>query len=372
VNEPRHVHFVQSLEPLQGGGLGNAARQLHQAMRENNLPSILVATRDKNFLEHWEHVTQCIRAGPSKAFYAWELRKVAKSLAGPGCVIHGHGLYVYPNWVFGQLARTHRLPLVYHVHGFFEPWILGHSRGKKRLAHWLFEDANFRQVRLWRALTSREADQIREVIGADAKIVVAPNGMDLTPIKQATFSRVGGRKRALFLGRLHPKKGLDLLIRAWAQQERNAKEWELVIAGPDEGGHAAHVRSWVKTAGLEDSITFVGPVSGGTKYELIASADLFVLTSYSEGLPMAPLEAMAAGVPVLLTQECNLPEAASAGAGWFAKAELSNVSDALAQAMGASDAEIRERGATGRALVERDFTWKKTVAALTEACNQIR
>lgn len=371
MTESRHLHFVQSLEPLEGGGLGAAARQLHDAMSERGMESSLVATRAANFSESWPRVRQFERRGLPKLFYAPGLGHEAHVFVEGNTIIHGHGLYVYPNMVFGRLTRTQAKPLVYHVHGFFEPWILQRSRWKKRVAHWMFENANFKHVRLWRALTGREADQIKAVVGPNARVVVAPNGMDLAAVKPAQFARPGGRRRALFLARLHPKKGLDLLLRAWAQAGSAATDWELVIAGPDEGGHGAQVRQWVASAGLTSSVSFTGSVSGAAKYDLIASADLFVLTSYSEGLPMAPLEAMAAGLPVALTHECNLPEAGQAGAGWLCAAEQAAVNGMLAQALRADDTERRQRGAAGRALVEQSFSWSKTVATLQAACQDI-
>jgi glycosyltransferase involved in cell wall biosynthesis len=372
MKDDRHVHFVQSLEPLQGGGLGAAARQLHEAMLGSGVPSQLFATRAAGFSEDWPQARQFARKGPSKAYYSPELADAAKRvLGGDACFVHGHGLYVYPNFVFGRLARRYRHALIYHVHGFFEPWILGRSRAKKRIAHWLFEDANFKQVRLWRALTSKEADQIACVIGTASRVVVAPNGLDTRPVLPAKFGRLNGRKRALFLGRLHPKKGLDLLVRAGVSCGSAKDDWELVIAGPDEGGHESEVRRWVKEAGMQDQVVFTGPVAGAAKYELLASADLFVLTSYSEGFPMAPLEAMATGLPVLLTAECNLPEVERASAGWVCAAQAEAVAATLAVAIEADDAELQQRGQAGRRLVEESFNWEKTVATLREACQQI-
>jgi poly(glycerol-phosphate) alpha-glucosyltransferase len=348
-----------------------AALQLHDAMRQAGLASQLVSTRAADFPSTWPGVSQFPRHGPGRLFYSPGLVDAAHQALKDGSkIVHGHGLYVYPNHVFGREARRHDLPLVYHVHGFFEPWILGRSRFKKRVAHWLFEDANFKQVRLWRALTSREADQIRTVAGNTAPILVAPNCIDLTPFLSLK-SKPAARRRALFLGRLHPKKGLDLLVQAWASLGEATKDWELVIAGPDEGGHEATVRNWVESAGLGAHVTFTGSVSGSAKYELLASADLFVLTSYSEGFPMAPLEAMAASVPVALTHECNLPEAAAAEAGWSCAAEPTSVKKMLGEALSAGETELTQRGRAGRRLVETRFAWRNTVASLNEACMQI-
>src|SRR5690606_39172572 len=126
---------------------------------------------------------------------------------------------------------------------------------------------NFRQARLWRALTSQEADQIR-ARGITAPIVIAPNGVDPAPFDARAGTIRNGKKKyiALFLGRLHPKKGIDLLIEAWAKLPRNIRDdWALVIAGPDEGGHKAQLLEIVRRLALDESVSFPGLVTGDAK-----------------------------------------------------------------------------------------------------------
>jgi len=288
-------------------------------------------------------------------------------MAAGGAVVHGHGLYVYPNAAVGRLARRHATPLVYHPHGMFEPWILARSPWKKRAAHLLFEDANFRHARLWRALTVREADQIRAQ-GITAPIVVIPNGIDPGPAPAVRSAPGTSRRQVLFLGRLHPKKGLALLVEAWARLGRPAADWEVVVAGPDELGHRAEIEARVRAAGLEASIRFIGPVAGEAKRACLAAAELFILPSHSEGFSVAILEALAAGLPVVATTACNFPELAAAGAGWECEPTVDSVAAALTAALAAGDAGRRERGAAGRALVEERYTWPRLAAALHTEC----
>ena len=291
---------------------------------------------------------------PDFLYYAPELKQRAKQLVKQADVVHGHGFYVGTNWLLGRETRKQKKPLVYHVHGFFEPWILNRSRWKKRLVHWLFEDSNFRQVRLWRALTTKEADQIRKQ-GLTAPIVVAPVGVD--PKAYAVPYQAGeaietplignlekSKPRLLFVSRLHPKKGLDLLLPAWAALGALARQWELVIAGPDEGGYAAVVDNTIQSLGLKDSVRRVGKVSHETKVKLLKSADMFVLPSHSEGFTSAILEAMAAGLPVLATMTCNFPELFQAGGGWECLPTRDSVTGGAAgspQSLGAGAAAAR-------------------------------
>ena len=319
------------------------------------------------------------RRGPSPLYYSPGLHQCAGRLVSGVDVIHGHGLYVGTNFLFGREAQRQRKPLVYHVHGMFEPYILRRSRWKKRLVGWLFEERNFRHARLWRALTSKEADQIR-ACGITGPVVVVPNGIDpgtfdpdgtsdLTPIETPWVPCLTKtRRRLLFLGRIHPKKGFDLLLPAWAALGGLGEEWELVVAGPDEQGYLARVRGLAASCGLAERVLFTGPVSGAAKRALLQSANLFVLPSHSEGFPMAILEALASGVPVVATSACNFPDLGTAGAGWECAADVESLRGVLEVAVRSSDAELRERGLRGRALVASRYSWPALVRDLAAAC----
>ena len=228
------------------------------------------------------------------------------------------------------MARRRGAPLVYHVHGFFEPWAPGsRSRWKKAIARFLFEDANFRYASLWRALTVKEADQIRG-LGISAPIVVAPNGIDTEFIRLAESYQAPKQqeKICLFFGRLHPKKGLALLIPAWASLGQARLGWKLRIVGPDELGHRAEMQQLVKELGVEDSVEFGDAVSGMEKIEVLKSANLFVMPSFSEGFSVAILEAMTCEIPVIATHACNFPELAAAGAGWNCDSTVESIASA--------------------------------------------
>ena len=292
-------------------------------------------------------------------------------------VVHGHGFYVYTNWAIGRRACSRQKPLVYHPQGMLEPWILQRSRWKKRVMGFLFESANMRECRLWRALTAKEADQVRHQ-GFSAPIVVAPNGVLLADYdvglpagagsQLALPERARERKRLIFMARLHPKKGLDLLIPAWAKLNRQRAGWELLIAGPDENGHRATVARMIRELGVSSCTTLVGPVTGAAKLELLKSADLFILPSHSEGLPVAVLEAMACRIPVIGTDACNFMELETEGGGWLCEANPDSVLKALEAALHSSATERKSRGETARKLVEQRYTWPAISAAIRAAC----
>jgi glycosyltransferase involved in cell wall biosynthesis len=172
----------------------------------------------------------------------------------------------------------------------------------------------------------------------------------------------------LFLGRIHPKKGLMLLLPAWARICRREEDWELVIAGPDEGGHLEEVRARAVELGIEKRVTFTGVVQGDQKVRLLYSADLFVLPSYSEGLPMSVLESLACKVPVVATRESNVGDLMAGGAGWECDAAVDSIAEALERGVLASDSERADRGSTGRRAIEARYAWPSVVNELQRAC----
>lgn len=370
----KHLHFVQSVEPLEGGGLGKAVLGLHQALLESGSSSRVLTTRDSVFRESFPEILQLPRRGPKPLFLAPAMVKRAPKEVGDAEIVHGHGFYVAVNWILGRQAVRQGKPLVYHPHGFLDPWIRQRSRWKKKIAHWLFEDRNFKQVSLWRALTKKEAGQIRalEMPGA---IEIIPNGVSpplySSPAEEKSLrARIPRQhsKRFICLSRIHPKKGFDLLLPALSKLPKECGDWELAIFGPDENGYLGKVKRMASNLGIEHACSFHGPVEGKTKEMAFLSGDIFLLPSHSEGFPMALLEASIRGIPSVFTTECNFPELAEQGAGWECSPSLESLGQTLIEAVSADRDEIRERGAAARNLAEKEYSWTAVARKLEEAC----
>lgn len=368
----RHLHFVQSTEPLEGGGLGRAALDLHRAMQTAGETSRAITTGRTAAGGPSDDVQVFARTAPHKLYYAPAMRRAVPALVADADVVHGHGFYTATNGIVGGAARRQGKTLVLHPHGMFEPWILGRSRGKKALVHFLWETANFRHAKLWRALTKKEADQIRAQ-GIAAPIVVAANGIHLADFAPpAAPAPAKPRRRILFLGRLHPKKGVDLLLLAWAQLRAFHGEWELVLAGPDELGHRAELEAIVARENLGGSVSFPGTVTGATKLALLHGSDLFALTSHSEGFSVAILESLACRVPVLATNACNFPELGETGAGWLCEPDVASVRAVLERALTAPELERLQRGEAARRLVEQSYTWAAITRTVLDAIRSVQ
>jgi poly(glycerol-phosphate) alpha-glucosyltransferase len=352
------------------GGLFHSVRQLSLAM--NALPDVevevfgLMDQYAQEDLVAWDGVKTHLldQRGPRIFGYAPKLR-IALSDAQLD-VLHVHGIWMYPSVASRRWAAKTGKPYMVSPHGMLDPWAVRNSGWKKRLAGWLYEDAHLQGAACVRALSESEAQAIRGY-GLRNPICIIPNGMALpdsavsgAPPWQGKIP--AGAKVLLYLGRLHPKKGLPILLKAWAAIRESGDlegNWHLAIAGWDQGGHEQELRTLADDMGIKDSVHFVGPQFGGDKHACYSHADAFILPSFSEGLPMVILEAWAYGLPVVMTPQCNLPEGFASGAAVRVEAEADSIASGLIGFLALADHERKAMGARGRQLVEDKFAWAR-------------
>ncbi|MCW3835402.1 glycosyltransferase [Sphingomonas canadensis] len=269
-------------------------------------------------------------------------------------LIHDNGIWLPHNHRLAGLARRLDIPRVVSLRGMLEPWAFNHKWLKKRIAWHLYQRADLRSASLLHA-TSEAEERNARARGLDGPYCMIANGMDL-PAGAPRLPRAPGAPRtALFLGRVYPVKGLPMLVDAWARVRPAG--WELVIAGPDEAGHAAEVAARIAAHGLGGTVRLRGPVWNGEKRALLRSADLFVLPSYSENFGIAAAEALAHGLPVIATTGAPWQLLEEHRCGWWVAPEAEAIATAIAAATSASDAERAAMGDRGTALIAERFRW---------------
>ena len=292
-------------------------------------------------------------------------------------VVHTHGIWVYPSMAARRYCLETGATSIISAHGMLDPWALNNSKWKKVIAYALYEQAHLENANCLRALCTSEAESIRK-IGLKNPIAVIPNGIDLPkgePSVPAPWQGCleAGRKVMLYLGRLHPKKNLKELVRAWkASIGPETSEWLLVVCGWDQGGYENELKALATELELawEDlreqkspgspppSILFTGPQFNEAKSAAYFNSHAFILPSLSEGLPMVVLEAWAYGLPVLMTPECNLPEGVAAQAALEIGQTAKDITTGLKTFFSLSEAERTEMGNYGRKLIQAKFTWE--------------
>jgi poly(glycerol-phosphate) alpha-glucosyltransferase len=377
----RNVVLTTSVSRL-AGGLYESVRRLHQEMAVLGTEVTVHAGWDR-FSDQdgaeWSPLATRVHpaGGVSDVLgYCPRPAMLLRAEEASRVVLHLHGLWRGKSLAAWRTGRRLGVPCVISPRGMLDPWAVRNARWKKRLTGWLFENRNLRDAACLHALCDSEAESIR-AYGLKNPIAVIPNGIDvLEQSVQGSQFKVQGLsgqslKTLLFLGRIHPKKGLRELIEAWktfrgAGDRRQEAGWKLVVAGWDDGGCLEGLKRQVAELGLAESIHFTGPVYGGEKDALLRRADAFVLPSFSEGLPMAILEAWAYGLPVIMTRECNLPEGARHGAAILTEPRPEALVEALRMLQAMTGAEREAMGGRGRQLAKEAYAWPRLAAQMLE------
>ncbi len=294
-----------------------------------------------------------------------DLAQRLNSLATGGLdLIHSHGLWMFPNLYARQAATRARLPLIISPRGMVEEWSLGRSRMKKFVAWNVFERRNLASARLFHATSAAEASSLRS-LGLRQPIAVIPNGIDLPVINtiparavlEQKYPALVGRRWLLFLSRVHPKKGVSELLRAWGELAPRFADWHLIVAGPDPDGYGETTRLEALEQGIADRVTFTGMIAGAEKECVLGHADLFVLPTHSENFGIAIAEALAHGVPVITTTGAPWSELRETRSGWWIDLDQQALVGALDSALRLPSSGLREMGARGRALMEQKYSW---------------
>jgi glycosyltransferase involved in cell wall biosynthesis len=161
------------------------------------------------------------------------------------------------------------------------------------------------------------------------------------------------------LSRIHPKKGLDNLLRVWKELVGQFRDWHLVLAGSDLIGYQRELEHLILQLDLGGHVTFTGPLSGASKDAALGNAELFVLPSHSENFGIVVAESLGYSVPVITTRETPWKELESYRCGWWIEDDPAALKSALTEAMRLSPRERREMGLNGRSLVEQKYSWSR-------------
>ncbi len=316
------------------------------------------------------HKTKPARGLLGQAVVPPAFRRHVEQLCRDSDIVHANMLWDPMNRLVADLCRKLPRPMVLGPRGCLSAGAFGRKAWKKRLGMILFARRNLRQAACLHALTARERDDVRR-FGLTNPVAVIPNGVDLHDLSAAPGSpaeerwdALAGRKRLVFLGRLHPIKGLESLVPAWCEASRSHPEWVLVLAGPDEVGLRSKLDRVVSDAGAESRVLFTGPVYGEEKDALLRGADGFCLTSFTEGMSVSLLEGMSYSLPILFTRTCYFDEIEQRQAGLKAEPTQASIREQLERFLEASDEERQRMGRNGRRLVEDKYSWSAVASSM--------
>jgi glycosyltransferase involved in cell wall biosynthesis len=269
-------------------------------------------------------------------------------------LIHNHGVWLSQNHAASAVARKLNLPLIHSPRGMLTLQQIGDKALKKRLAWWLYQKRDLAAARAVHVTAESEGDDLR-ALGHRGPLALIPNGVEI-PAWRKKKPRQGKTRMALFISRIHPKKGLPNLIEAWAAVK--PKNWKMRIVGLDEDGHRARLEKQAREKGLEGVFEFSGPLYGEAKWDLYGNADLFILPTLSENFGIVVPEALACGVPVITTEGAPWAGLRENKCGWWVPVGVEPLAGALREGTRTTDAQRESMGRRGRAWVEKSFTWE--------------
>jgi glycosyltransferase involved in cell wall biosynthesis len=292
-------------------------------------------------------------------------------------LVHIHEIWHHPHFAAYREAKKARKPYVVTLHGQLDTWCLNHKALKKKIYSTLIQKRILKKASGLHAIAEEELKVISNYVD-NGKVFIIPNGIslehfqDLPPREEIEklYPELKGKYVLLFLGRIHPKKGLDILAKAFGAVLKERSDIQLLIAGPDNDGYKNHIEKILKREGALENTTFTGMLTGSDKLAALSRSDVFVLPSYSDVLGISTLEAMACGIPVIITKNCNFPEVAEAGAGEVIEPDVAQLEKVLMKLLGNPGA-CNEMGKRGKRLIEDRYTWDKIASEMIEVYESV-
>lgn len=361
----RVAHVTTGLSAT-GAGVHEAVAGLVKRLGEHSEvePQVVgVFTDGENWLrdrKRWEGIPVIARQGRGASRFLAINAAVDRIDPRTVDIVHAHGLWDGAVVAGERLARKAGCPLVVSPHGMLEPWAFRHSRLKKCVPWHLWERRALASADVLEAKSGMEATGF-PLVGLYNTVAVIPVGLDPPP-EAPKSPRQAGLRRCVFLSRMHVKKGIDILLEAWARAR--PVQWQLTIAGPDESGITPSLRDLASRLGIAGEVDFIGPVHGNAKWSLLRSADLFVLPSRSENFGIVVPEAMAVGVPCIATTATPWSLLQEEGLGWCVDPCPDALARALHQAISMPPTALEAMGDRGKAFVTARFSWE-TIARET-------
>jgi len=385
----RVLHVIPSVSPALGGPT-QVVLNLVQALREWGIDAEIVTTNDNGATLLDVPLNQRITykqvpvwflprfSPPLKEFiFSTALTQWLWQHIQDYDLIHNHYLFSYASSCAGAIAHWYQIPYTVRTMGQLSPWALEQSRLKKQLYTFLIERRNLNRAAAIHCTSAHEAQDVRN-FGISTPTVTLPLGVNLLPdcpeARHKLHQNYGipnYKPIILFLSRLHYKKRPGLLIQALSQLAVQTYNFHLILVGSGERDYVNHLKKLVASVGLTKHTSFAGFVTGEDKNLLLQGSDIFVLPSFSENFGVAVAEAMAAGLPVIVTPGVQIsPEIAAANAGFVVEGEIETLADAIATLLNSPHLR-HELGENGKRLVSHRYSWKVIAQNLISVYNAI-
>lgn len=366
MKQPGQLRVVQVAEDVAriAGGVPEVVRQLSERLLKNGIQvQIAHATGDPGALPKGIDVFTFSPIG-LRGQWSWGsglragIARLAASVNADTPVFHVHGAWSAPQYFAARTADKAGVPFVFTAHGMLEPWLWDQQgwkiRTKKRLYWSTMAYPSLRKANVVHAITPLEKEHLARLF-PNNRIEVIPNAIEASEAEECPQTERG--KNILFLGRIEPKKGVDILLRAFAIA-KISKEWRVDVVGPSwSTNYLSELKAIANEFGLGERVRFHGPLFGEEKHKLIDSAWVLVAPSHSEVVGLVNLEAAKRCLPTITTYQTGLYDW-ELGGGLLVEPQIDAVSKALEAACSWTIQEQRDRGLASRNLVWRRYSWQ--------------
>ena len=299
---------------------------------------------------------------PTQLGRSSSLRRGLEQAENPD-IYHLHGTWLRAMYYGAVQARKRKLPYVVELMGMYEHWCLRHKWLRKQVARLWFQDRVLRDASCLHVNSFKEAEQL-QALGFERPVAVIPVGVNidliaerLTTLKEDEWHRkLAQRPFVLYLSRLHPKKGLHLLLHAWAKLPAEFSDWQLVIAGTGEPAYVDSCQQLAAQLGIAGRCYFAGHVDELQKTWLYTNAHCYVLPTYSENFGNAVAEALAHRTPVITTTNTPWSDLRKFECGWQVDCAENDLLRALEESLHMTSTARRSMGENGEQLVRQKYS----------------
>lgn len=358
---------LTTIDPLKGGGVCEVVYHLSNNMKNIDIEICsLDYDTPSNIINKWSIFNIKLFKAIDPFLYGFSPTLKKYILNNDADILHNHGVWEYTSFISLSWKKKLKKPFIITPHGMLDIWALRNSSLKKKFVYNIIEKRYLSNADCIHVLNKEEKKSIR-ALGLSNPICIIPNGIEIPkeneikvpPIWEEKI--IKGRKVLLFLGRFHPKKGLENLLKAWVNLtvEKKNKDWVLVFAGWSKDNYEKTLLDIILNNKLQNNVFFIGSVLDEKKTSTFQNADAFILPSFSEGLPMSILEAMSYKLPVLMTKECNLSEAFENESAIKIETNINSIEMGIERIITMKEIDRIKIGKNGFDFVVNNYSWHK-------------
>lgn len=272
-------------------------------------------------------------------------------------LIHAQGVWVPLYKQAASILRKNGIPYIMTPRGALEPWCLKHKWLKKKLAMMLYQKKDLQKAAAILTTADMEAKHLRD-LGLTPPMAVIPNGIDVAEYQCRPKHYLSSvKKQIVFISRISPKKGIEILINVWEKMRADFPDWNVVIAGNGEEAYIEQLKGVISSKGLSDVVEIIPPIFGEAKHKLYMESSLFVLPTYSENFGMVIAEALACGVPVVTTNGTPWQELNDEKIGWCVDLSEENIENAIREALALPTEELFAMGQKGSKHINDNYLY---------------